>query len=150
MINTVLNKIPENYSGINLDEHIVMPNHIHVIIIIQNIVGADPRVDPKQNNNKISINGRTQRSAPTKLSLSSIVKRVKSLTTKKYIDGIKNHNWPSFDKRFWQRNYYDHIVRNDKSLNRIREYIINNPLNWQSDIENPDRIGNMQSNEMIG
>ncbi len=42
-------------------------------------------------------------------------------------------------KPIWQRNYYDHIIRNDRSLNRIREYIINNPVNWQFDIENSDR-----------
>ena len=136
MINTVLNQIPENYAGINLDEHIVMPNHAHAIIIIQNIVGIDPRVDPGQNNNKISVSGRTQGSAPTKLSLSSIIKRVKSLTTKKYIDGIKNHNWPSFNKRLWQRSFHDHIIRNDKSLNNIREYIINNPAKWDDDANN--------------
>jgi len=139
MIDTVLNQIPENYAGIDLDEHTVMPNHAHAIIIIQNIVGVDPRVDPGQNNNKISVSGRTQGSAPTKLSLSSIIKCVKSLTTKKYIDGIKNHNWPPFNKCLWQRNYHDHIIRNDKSLNNIRNYIINNPATWQFDVENPQR-----------
>ncbi len=71
------------------------------------------------------------------------MKRVKSLTTKKYIDGIKNHNWPPFNKRLWQRNYHGHIIRNDKSLNNTRNYIINNPAAWQFDIENPDRIDNM-------
>jgi len=39
----------------------------------------------------------------------------------------------------WQRNYYEHIIRNEASLNRIREYIINNPLSWESDQENPER-----------
>ncbi|MCK4917071.1 MAG: hypothetical protein KAJ79_03145 [Candidatus Omnitrophica bacterium] len=48
MINTVLNQIPENYAGIDLDKHIVMPNHAHAIIIIRNIVGVDPRIDPNQ------------------------------------------------------------------------------------------------------
>ena len=83
MIDTVLNQIPENYAGIDLDEHIVMPNHAHAIIIIQNAVGVDPRVDPEQNN-KILVSGRAQGPAPTKLSLSFIIKRVKLLTTKKY------------------------------------------------------------------
>ena len=48
MINTVLNQIPENYASIDLDKHIVMPNHAHAIIIIRNIVGVDPRIDPNQ------------------------------------------------------------------------------------------------------
>ncbi len=80
-----------------------------------------------------SIVGRTQGSAPTGLSLSSVVKRVKSLTTKKYIDGIKHYGWPPFNTRLWQRSFYDHIIRNDKSLHKIREYIINNPATWPND-----------------
>lgn len=150
MVNTLLQQIPENYPGTQIDQHIVMPNHIHAIIIIQNVVGVDPRVDPETNNesydnNKLNHSGRTQGSAPTILSLSHIAQRFKTLTTKKYIDGIKNNNWPAFNKRLWQRNYHDHIIRNDRSLNEIRQYIRNNPTTWQFDVENPDRIGIMES-----
>ncbi len=59
--------------------------------------------------------------------------RFKSLTTTKYIDGIQNNKWPSFDKHFWQRNYYEHVIRDENDLNRIREYIVNNPAKWQED-----------------
>jgi REP element-mobilizing transposase RayT len=63
MVNSVLKTIPQHYQGIFIDEYIVMPNHIHGIIIIKNIVGVDPRVDPIQNNistgnRKINHNGR--------------------------------------------------------------------------------------------
>jgi len=139
MINSVLNEISKHYYGIFLDQYIVMPNHIHMIIIIINSVGTNPRVCPlitrvysKQLNN-----GQAQWPVPTgKLSLSNIIKRVKSLTTKKYIDGVKNNGWVSFNKHLWQRSFYDHIIRNEISLHKIRAYIINNPLTWQFDIEN--------------
>ena len=47
-----------------------------------------------------------------------------------------------YSKKLWQRNYYEHIIRNEKKLNKIRGYILNNPLKWQLDRENPERIGN--------
>ncbi len=67
------------------------------------------------------------------LSIPDIIHRFKTLTTKQYIDGVKKHGWTPFPGKFWQRNYYEHIIRNDKSLHRIREYIKNNPLNWKQD-----------------
>jgi len=67
------------------------------------------------------------------------------MTTNKYIQNIENNNWSSFVKCLWQRNFHDHVIRNDKSLGKIREYIINNPATWNNDIENPDRTGSMES-----
>lgn len=133
-------KIFETYQNTLNDEFIIMPNHLHGII---NIVGVDPCVDPIQNN-KIydNHNGRTHGSAPT---ISTIIQWFKTMSTNNYIQNVKRNNWKPFNKRLWQRNYYDHIIRNDKSLNRIREYIINNPGQWEKDIENPDRIGNIES-----
>jgi len=55
----------------------------------------------------------------------------------------ESHNTPG--RKIWQRNYYDHIIRNEKSLNKIQEYIRNNPAIWDNDIENPDRTGNIES-----
>lgn len=59
------------------------------------------------------------------------------MTTNKYIQNIKNNNWPWFAGRLWQRNYYERIIRNNQELNRIRNYIINNPMNWEFDRNNP-------------
>jgi len=136
MINFWWGEITRHFEGIKLDEYIVMPNHIHGII---NIVGVDRCVDPNQyvdriQNNKINHNGRTHRSAPT---ISDIIQWFKTMTTNEYICHVKNSNWLSFNKRLWQRNYYDHIIRNEKSLNHIREYIINNPAKWAEDKNNP-------------
>jgi REP element-mobilizing transposase RayT len=71
--------------------------------------------------------------------LGDVVGAFKSLSTNAYIRGVRELGWPPFDKRLWQRNYYEHIVRNEDDLNRIREYIENNPANWETDRENPER-----------
>jgi hypothetical protein len=53
---------------------------------------------------------------------------------------VKSQNWEPFTKRLFQRNYYEHIIRNEDSLNRIRHYIMTNPDRWEKDIENPKNI----------
>ena len=58
------------------------------------------------------------------------------MSTNEYIRGVKQRGWPPFPGKLWQRNYYDHIIRNESELERIREYIVNNPLKWESDREN--------------
>lgn len=64
------------------------------------------------------------------VTLGDIIGALKSITTNKYIYGVKNKNWCPFNKRLWQRNYYEHIVRDENDLNRIRNYIIRNPFMW--------------------
>ena len=68
--------------------------------------------------------------APT---VGDIVGAFKSRVTVEYIRGVKTSGWPPFRGRLWQRNYYEHIIRNEIELNKIRQYIINNPLNWEKD-----------------
>ena len=75
------------------------------------------------------------------MSLSDIMHRFKTLTTKKYIGGVQYNQWVRFDKKLWQRSFHDHIIRNDNDLTRIREYIKNNPLKWHLDRENPQNYG---------
>ncbi|HSW39300.1 MAG TPA: hypothetical protein VLL97_07400 [Acidobacteriota bacterium] len=59
------------------------------------------------------------------------------MSTKRYADGVKQNGWCPFPGKLWQRNYYEHIIRDDDELNRIREYIVNNPAKWALDRENP-------------
>ena len=59
------------------------------------------------------------------------------MTTNEYIRGVKQHDWPQFPGKLWQHNYYEHIVRNEDELDRIREYIQNNPAQWDTDKDNP-------------
>ena len=136
MVKDVWEEIPIHYSNIELDAFVIMPNHIHGII---NIVGAGPCACP-DGGEQLNI-GQPQGVAPTGLSLPNIIHRFKTMTTKRYIDGIKNNGWPPFHGRVWQRNYYEHIIRNNDELKQIREYIMNNPLKWEFDRENPDVVG---------
>jgi len=59
------------------------------------------------------------------------------MATNEYIRGVKSGNFKPFKKRLWQRNYYEHVIRDEDDLNEIRQYIIDNPLNWATDEENP-------------
>ncbi len=130
MVQTVWNEIPPHYPGIAIDAFVIMPNHIHGIIVI---VGAGPRACPDTGCG----NGQPQGVAPT-LSLPDIVHRFKTMTTKRYADGVKRYGWRRFNGKLWQRNYYEHIIRDDGELDRIREYVVGNPARWESDRENPN------------
>ena len=135
IITTVWNQIPDHYPGIDIDEFMVMPNHIHGIII----VGAGPCACPenKQQPRFENWQGQPRGVAPTGLSLPDIIHRFKTMTTKQYTDGVKRFGWQPFQGKLWQRNYYEHIVRDDEELNAVRQYIRDNPLKWESDSENP-------------
>lgn len=124
-------KVTNKFPSVQTDEYVVMPNHFHGII---NIVGLTLRghIIPANTNNKL---GQSHRIAPT---LGDIVNWFKTMTTNQYINGVKQNDWPSFSGRLWQRNYYEHIIRNEDELNRFRRYIADNPANWQTDEENPD------------
>jgi len=153
MIQNTLNEIPAFYPGVDVDENIVMPNHIHIIIVLFDVgatpcgcpddanVGATPRGCPDDSNisktGQAPKTGQARGPAPT-LSLPDIVQRFKSLTTTRYIKGVKEKGWKPFDKKIWQKNYYEHIIRNEDDLHKIREYILYNPLNWNLDEENPN------------
>ena len=69
--------------------------------------------------------------------LPQVVQWFKTMITNEYIRGVKKHDSPPFAGKLWQRNYFDRIIRNEDELNRIREYILYNPLKWQLDKENP-------------
>lgn len=58
------------------------------------------------------------------------------MTTNEYIRGVKSLGWTQFDCKLWQRNYYEHIIRDEKSHRTIANYIINNPANWEDDMFN--------------
>jgi putative transposase len=140
MVGKVWHDLPMNYPNISRDTFVVMPNHVHGIIIINssnNNVGAGPRACPV---NRFKINGQPQGVAPTNsnLSLPDVIHRFKSLTTHHYIKGVKQNNWRPFNDKLWQRNYYEHVTRNEIDLSGTREYIVNNPKKWHLDKYNPE------------
>jgi REP element-mobilizing transposase RayT len=72
--------------------------------------------------------------------LSRIIQWFKIMTTAEYIRGVKQSGWAAFDKRIWQRGYYEHIIRDDRSLARIRSYIAENPARWANDRDHLDAL----------
>jgi REP element-mobilizing transposase RayT len=125
MVQAVWQQLPAHYPGVECDAFVVMPNHIHGIIVL---VGAGPRACPGK--------GQPQGVAPT-LSLPDVVHRLKTVTTKRYADSMKKSGGSLFLGRLWQRNYFEHVIRNEPSLNHIRQYILDNPARWAADRENP-------------
>jgi len=69
--------------------------------------------------------------------LGDVVGGFKSITSVEYIKNVKKSGWKPFDRRLWQRNYYEHIVRTENDLDRIRQYIKINPIRWSRDKNNP-------------
>lgn len=109
-------KIPERYENIDIDEFIIMPNHIHGILIVNKKSGASPDT-----------------------TISNIVGGFKSISAVEYLKFIKQKNL-NISGKIWQRSFYDHIIRDDESLNKIREYIHNNPYTWENDENNLFRL----------
>ena len=113
--------IPQHFPHVMIDEYIIMPNHVHGILVIKGgIVGAK-NFSPS----KIG--------APrgTSKTIGSVIRGFKIGVTK----------WARQNtsvEHVWQRNYYEHVIRNEEELNLVRKYIINNPKCWEMDRENPE------------
>jgi len=152
IINDVWLALPLWFPTIALDEFVIMPNHTHFVIWnnvgtplagvlnggAQNADGGKPRpyVIPKPQ--KIN----------TSPALGDIVGAFKSLVFKVYLDWIEIND-PSRRAKFWQRNYYEHIVRNERELNAIRQYIIDNPKNWKMDRDNLENLQKLPPPEKV-
>ena len=120
-------ELPNKFPTLELDEYIVMRNHIHGILVI---VWADLCVRPD-----ISVD--QKKGAHTGAPLQAIMQWFKTMTTNSYIRGVKQHNWPPYPDKLWQRSYYDHIIRNDQALQKIRQYIHENPAQWEQNNHHP-------------
>ena len=112
------------YLRLEGDGFVVMPNHVHGIIwIIEDDVGARRRRAPTAE----------RFSDPVAGSLPTIVRSFKAVTTRRINFERKTPGLP-----VWQRNYYEHVIRGEDQLERIRRYIVDNPLQWKRDLENPN------------
>ena len=125
--------IPNHFENVELDEYVVMPNHVHGIIIIKGHVGVQyiepQRIEPRRNKFQHIIPG----------SLGSIIRSYKASVTRQ----CRRAGLVLFR---WQRNYYEHIVRDEKDFRRIQEYIHYNPFKWSLEKENlsyKDRRGSI-------
>ncbi|MDR2511119.1 MAG: transposase [Bacteroidales bacterium] len=160
IVETVWNELPQHYYNVKLNAFVVMPNHIHgIIALMDNTVGAglkpaqrpptqinDPRpafgngaglkpaqMPPAQINDPIPAfgNGAGLKPAPTEPQkqhdLSEIIRALKTFSARR-INELRNTRGA-----IWQRNYYEHIIRNDQSYQNISDYILNNPSKWTED-----------------
>jgi putative transposase len=122
--------IPDHFPNTELDEWIVMPNHLHgIILITETSTNTDNRRGVQLNAHPTS---RQAPASPYRGTLAVIVRTYKAAVT----SACRKQGKIDFA---WQRNYYEHIIRNEGDLNRIREYIVLNPMRWEEDTENPNR-----------
>ncbi len=147
--------IIRHFENVVLDEWVVMPNHLHGIIIFRDDARrgeAFPENDFKATRLAFSQDGfdddrerrnasplpSSERQRPHGVehgSLGAIIGNFKSITTRR-INAIRHSHGASV----WQRNYYEHIIRDEGDLDRLREYIVTNPTRWELDRENPRRL----------
>ncbi|MBW1892260.1 MAG: hypothetical protein JRI91_00995 [Deltaproteobacteria bacterium] len=116
------NNIPKHFPRVKLDKRIIMPNHIHGILSIMDTGVGAKNLSPLQS-----------RPYGTSKTIGSVVRGFKIGVTKWF----RSRNPGT---HVWQRNYYEHIVHNEIELNQIRKYILNNPIQWELDRENPDVV----------
>ena len=100
MVEKWIVEIENKYENVTVDCYVVMEDHVHMILFI---------------------------TEGNQISLSEIMKWFKTMTTNEYIRGVRDRVYEPFEKKLWQRSFYDHIIRNDEDLNEKREYVMNNP-----------------------
>ncbi|ABK98893.1 transposase [Pelobacter propionicus] len=120
--------LAEQYDHVSLDEYVVMPNHAHGIIVITDDCRGGSRTAP----------------TGIRKPIGRLVGAFKTVSTK----GI-NELCETAGRKLWQRNYWEHIVRNEPELNRIREYIHNNPAQWELDSLNVGKGGSRTASKEI-
>ena len=134
MVQKVWRDLPSRFPTVEPDVFVAMPNHIHGILLIHEPVGA--LVGALEDGNRRD--RAATRAVPPGVVLGDVVGAYKSVTTVEYSRGVKTDGWLRFSGRLWQRNYYEHIIRDESELAHAREYIANNPLQWALDEENPE------------
>lgn len=119
--------IPNRFPNVVLDEYVIMPNHFHGILFIDDCRDTPcgyPDIDQKQCNSR------------KRNRLGEIIGAFKSLCAVSWLGIIESENVNARAK-FWQQNYFEHVIRSEKELDSIRRYIKENPIKWEFDKENP-------------
>lgn len=122
-------KLPERFPMVSLDEYVIMPNHFHGIVVIN---------EWDQSLQSDIIKRVAARATPTPPTLGMIVGAFKSMSINETIAHIEKNRLDIIGK-IWQRNYFEKVIRNEQDLESIRTYIRNNPYNWEQDDENLKR-----------
>jgi putative transposase len=136
MVESWWNNLTIKFPAIALDAFVVMPNHVHGILLL-NAIGHGSPPQPETGGPAAPLHPEPHPFVGLSPALGEVVRWFKTMTTNDYIRGVREFNLPRFDEKLWQRNYYEHIIRNDASLERIRAYIEANPSRWSEDTEHP-------------
>ncbi len=125
MAGSTWSELSNHYRHVEIDAFVIMPNHVHGIIVF-----SDEQADEAGLNRGRVANPPLQ--GEKRHGLPEIVRGFKTFSSRRINAMRHNHGCP-----VWQRNYYERIIRNEYELTRARSYIINNPLKWEHDKENP-------------
>ena len=126
MVHRQWRALADRFDSVELDEIVIMPNHLHGIIELvsgQSRMGKPQGIAP-------TVEQLPQRVSPT---IGDVVGAFKSLSTNEYITGVKQKKWRPFQQKLWQRNYYEQVIRDEQSYLELVQYIQNNPLKWLED-----------------
>ena len=129
--------LPMRFPEIQLDEFIVMPNHIHGIIWLTGWAPVKGAPTNKSHNvNKIVGAGLAPARRERRVTIGDVIGAYKSLCVYDWLKHVKAKKLQALGK-FWQKNFYEHVIRNEEDLNQIRQYIQCNPSKWDDDENNP-------------
>ena len=135
MIEKWLHEIPRKYENIGLDYYVIMPNHIHLILILKDETHGLPHRVAAHSLREVRLQPEVV--APTesydegdqeKITISDIMDWFKTMTTNEYIRMVREGYLPPFQKHVWERSFNDRVIRNQDELYEIRKYIKENPL----------------------
>jgi len=119
-----LEDIPKHFLDVELDEYVIMPNHVHLILFINHRNDVETQ-------NFASLQA-MNKFGPQSRNLGSIIRGFKA--------GVKKSATLNNIPFFWQSRFYDHVIRNEKSLETIRRYVQDNPFNWERDCNNVENL----------
>jgi len=126
-------EIPVHHAGVELDEFVVIPNHVHGIVVIREH-GFDETLQIVETLQATSLHDHKMAAiSPKAGSLSVVIRSYKSAVTK--LAGLD-----SCQEFAWQSRFYDQIIRDENSFNKIRQYIFDNPVKWELDQDNPSNL----------
>ena len=144
VVERVWDGLPEHYPHVGLDAFVVMPDHVHGVIVLADVrlpgeagfeinrempAGIDVSTGRRVGHRPTP----TKRKASTRHGLSEVVRGFKSFSAKR-VNALRGMTGIAV----WQRGFYEHVVRNEDDLNRIREYIVGNPVRWSMKREGPE------------
>ena len=132
--------LPNRFPFLIIDRFVVMPNHLHGLVFLC----PEERQGPQSNRLSGELSTDAEHNVPAAGtpdgSIGRVIQAFKSIATHDYAVGVKQHGWPRFPWRLWQRDYWEHISRSEDDSAEIRMYVVSNPERWAYDRLNPRAI----------